>query len=102
MRKVIHSGWVKHKARLLEVRTPPIQEEMRRKPRGPRIVGAMSLITSSVKDQPSPRWDRTQEGGSSTCKTGCSQPLHLAFSQHLILAVTFKKDLEVLDSSQSQ
>ena len=33
---------------------------------------------------------------------GAIIPLHLAFSRRLILAVTFKKDLEILEGSQSQ
>lgn len=41
-----------------------------------------------------------EEKEAAGARPGMISPLHLAFSKHLILTVTFKKDLEVLDRSQ--
>lgn len=76
---------------------------MRRNPRGPRIVGDQESNNilregpASFRAGTGPRKEEVAHA-----RQGVIIPLHLAFSRHLILAVTFKKDLEVLEQSQSQ
>lgn len=95
---------MKYKARLSKVKHKPlwVQKEGRRRPKG----------TQGHRDHEPDNILR--EGPASTTGTGPRKaedaharhgaiiPLHLAFSWSLILAVTFKKDLEVLEGSQSQ
>lgn len=100
---MIHLGQVKYKARFSEVKHKPLWSRRRRGEdlRGPRVVGTVSLIIFSGRGQPPPL-GQGPGGRKPHMQDGAIIPLHLAFSRRLILAVTFKKDLEILEGSQSQ